>query len=450
MKIAFIHVSRSNENNLSTVLIPTGLLGLADNLQKHGHETEIIHKEIEESENSDFDLIHYLKINNFNLICLDLYYHHQSFSVIEYASYIKQNISNITIVLGGLTATIYAHEIMTEFPFIDFVITGDGERPIVDFAYQFTSQKNWSAVSNLIYRKNNKIMKSQYDYMMNEKDYKSISYSNYSLIKHYELYLRLRLGSLKYREVKQSYYIPGRGCNKNCSFCGASSTVEKHINNRIKPVFKSISSVINDFKRFKRYNITSWSVCYSPTFSEEYYLLLFQRIKKANLRLRLIFDCFNLPSKKFIHAVKETFIEGSVLNLSPFSGSERVRNLNGVGNYSDDSLISVCHQIEKSGLFYSVYFTAGLMYETFGDINLTIRLIKQLRKNFPGIKIISQYIEIEPYSNMIRSSKSEIINNPKCFMDYYRVYKSGKSATYDTRNFTHQEIIDFVYKYNNV
>lgn len=131
---------------------------------------------------------------------------------IEICKIIKQFDDNIKIVIGGNTATLYAEKFI-EYDFIDYVICGDGEIPMLEICKE---EKN---IPNCIYKLNGKVQKNSITYIQNRENSKDIFLSNLDeiLISKEDLY-----------SVPNYYIYTGKGCLMNCCYCGGCLQAQKN------------------------------------------------------------------------------------------------------------------------------------------------------------------------------------------------------------------------------
>src|SRR4030042_2425966 len=63
-------------------LLPMGILGLADLLQRHHISTQIVHLGVEWIEDHDFSILTYIKEKAPRIVAIDLHWNHQRFCLI--------------------------------------------------------------------------------------------------------------------------------------------------------------------------------------------------------------------------------------------------------------------------------------------------------------------------------------------------------------------------------
>ena len=124
---------------------------------------------------------------------------------LEVCEYIKSK-SNITIVLGGPEVAYRARDILENYNFIDFVLSGEGEETYPLLLDVLSDNADLSRVSGLSYRNLGEIIS------IPEKEYTGTPVSPYS-----EEYFNNLNGKITYIETS-------RGCPYRCAFCLSGNT----------------------------------------------------------------------------------------------------------------------------------------------------------------------------------------------------------------------------------
>jgi|SRR5579875_560422 len=220
-------------------LPPVGLLGLADFLRKNGYSAKIVHLGVEKHNHGKIDLGKIIAEDEPAIVGMDLHWHFQTFDVIETAKKIKQLCPDVTIVLGGFTASLFAEEILRTFDCIDFVVRGDAEIPLRDLIGEFHSGKAYHNVPNLAFREGGTIRTNPISYLGDQKILDSLRYTDFTLMKDYPTFvdsfsryvhldsLSENLQMLLMEGRKMFPVFLGRGCVYNCSFCGGRGVHRK-------------------------------------------------------------------------------------------------------------------------------------------------------------------------------------------------------------------------------
>ncbi|MBV1759308.1 MAG: B12-binding domain-containing radical SAM protein [Dethiosulfatibacter sp.] len=126
--------------------------------------------------------------------------------VLQIAETIKIDNSDISIILGGPEVSFESLQTMENYPFIDYIIRGEGELPLHNLIVAMDRQESVEDIPGLTHRVNNSIVDND-----DQKSYVALDDLSYP-------YLESEDFSNQY-----IYYETTRGCPFNCSFCLSSS-----------------------------------------------------------------------------------------------------------------------------------------------------------------------------------------------------------------------------------
>lgn len=460
----FIHIPKKSsyykpmDEFLFINYIPMGIFAMADILNKNNINTRIIHLGLENILNENFSIINFIKENNIKNIGISLHWHYQSFDVIYVSNLIKENCKDTKIVLGGLTASRFAEEILTEYSSIDFIIQGDGEVGIVELVFALQNNAvDFSNISNCIWRKNTKLINNHITYVSNFKAHNTVKgidsadYSALNLLFNYEKYIHYFKIPLFWRnnvsiEENLNFKISGatstfplmigRGCPVNCSFCGGSLSAQKNLCGRTKSIFRDIDLIVNNMKKAIEVGYKSFVVCFDPTPKEDnFFIELFKKIRSEKIFCGMGFESWGLPTDDFIIEFSKTFdMKTSYIALSPESGSEIIRKLNKGHYYSNEEMKNTIEVMSSYKVPIILYFSIALYKETYENILETESLIKSLKKTFKK-DVINYFVlpvQLEPGSPMFENpDKYDLITERKCFKDFYEYHKKPESNPYN-------------------
>jgi len=441
-RICFIHVTRDGYTP-DIKLLPLGLIAIADYLVKNGFDSTIIHLGLEKRLDPSFNLRRFIKENRYLAVLFDLHWHYQAYCVIKTIKDVKRYVRDVKVIVGGFTASFFSDEIMERFGEIDFVVRGDSEVPLMELLRSLRDRKaDFLTIPNLSWRKGAGVIHNCQDYVIDKKMMAGLCFTHFELIRNYEKYIEMfSTGLGEHDKTPVFYYTPGRGCGVNCSFCGGSRISHRIINNRREVALTDTKSAAEDLSKISRYNISKVNVCFDPFPDSTYYIRLFRALSKKNIKLCMDFECFRLPSKKFIDQFARSFNAQSSITISPESGSEKVRIRNKGMYYSNAELFGALAYLHKKKIKAYVSFTAGLPFENRQDIIKTLNLIGLIRSRFKDIEINAEAIAFEPASPWyLYRKKYGIVSNMNTFLDFYKAHKSGSSVGYRTEFFSGDEI----------
>lgn len=130
--------------------------------------------------------------------------------VLETARRIKTRV-NVPILAGGSHVSAMPREMLAE-PVIDFVIRGEGERPLVEFLRTWQTDRNFAKVPNLGYKQDGGLFlnETEDNYALEELPFASLA--------------GLDPQNYLFEKRPMSFVITSRSCPHKCSFCSVHMT----------------------------------------------------------------------------------------------------------------------------------------------------------------------------------------------------------------------------------
>jgi len=431
--------------------LPVGIFALADYLVQHGYSSKIVHLGIEWIEDHHFNIVDFLEENKPGVVALSLHWHHQAYDVMKLAEAIKNKYPDVFIVVGGFTASYYHREILEEFPFVDAVIRGEAEIPLLKLVEKLTKKEgHLQGVPNLTWNKNGEIMENELSYIATEEDLNRLRFTNIRLLNNYETYVNYvghpflwkksfskeqNFSKLSIRS-KTFPLALGRGCPVSCTWCSGSAISQQFITKRTKPVYRSIDKIVDSIKEALEYGYETMYVVFDPfPDKQEFFIDLFAKIREEKITCEMVFECHGLPTRPFIDAFHNTFpTKESFLCISPETGSERLRKIHKHHFYSNKDLLDCLSYLKEINLSTEIFFTYGIPGETPEDLKETIRLKKYIKKTFKNVHCIRVLsIEMEPGAPWyLDPAKYGIINDRPRFRDFYNAHSSKYNQTFSS------------------
>lgn len=327
-------------------------------------------------------------INDFNLVGFSISAFRQFIFAILLSKKIKER-TNIPIVFGGFFVTLYGHLYPEAFKFVDYMVIGDGQVPLLKLINHLKQGTSISAVPNLIYSHNGKLMANPTEYFpiedMLAPDFDGLSISAYK--------------STRFEKNVTLPYQITRGCISRCSFC-----VDRNKYEKIE--FKSYNKVISELREMKqRYSCNKFILCDLTINNSIEYLdgLLGSFIKS---RLNIIWEAYAKIDSRIDKLLLKKIKEAGcfALHFGIESGSDRMLKMMNKGFTSEEAskIIRDAHEFKIN---IHLGFMAGYPHETQQDINRTIEFIRKNRK----------YIYFSRVTEFVLMHGSPIYNNPDSY-----------------------------------
>jgi len=450
-----VHPVLEESRKISYYVMPMGLFSMADYLVKNGYKCRIINMGVEKILNRNFSITDSIKKYNPKVIGIDLHWYVHSFSAIELARLCKE-CSDAKVILGGYTSSFFSKEIIETFPFIDGIICGNGEAPLLEYLRNL-DKGTLDRTPNLTFRRNGKAVCPERLCATDVSVFDKLTYSNVFLMDHWETYLANSAGSspIAYiyiypqKKPKRTFYLSfGRGCSMNCSYCSGNANSWHRFSGLKGAYYRPIEMIIHDLKMLSKLGVDTYCVENYPADNhEDFYIAVFDKIRQENLDIGINFGCWHIPSNRFLDAFSRTFnLEKSCLSISPESGSEYVRGINKGLSYSNAQFFKTVDEIRSRGIYASIHFACGLPGETYAHFKDTLKMFDRLRKT--GFYLSIRAIPIEPGSEMfLNPQKYGIKKLRNSFKDYYMTYKAlfnyqtpSHPLGYETVNFSEEAI----------
>ncbi|HLP46095.1 MAG TPA: amino acid adenylation domain-containing protein [Candidatus Kapabacteria bacterium] len=153
--------------------------------------------------------------------------------------YSRRHGLDIKVVVGGNTASYYWKEIIA-YDFIDYIVRGDGEEPLLKI---FRGEKD---IPNCIYKENGEIIENPITYIQDEKSSSEIYLS------HLDEILIDKPTSL----FGTFFVYTQKGCAMNCLYCGGCNKAQQKAFNRKNVLRRGIEETRKDIIEVKKYTST--------------------------------------------------------------------------------------------------------------------------------------------------------------------------------------------------
>lgn len=412
-------------------IIPVGVIGMANLLRSQGWSLQGLNLPLERMLDTGFRLERWLQeVEPPSLVMIDLHWYEHCFGAVDVARHVRRLLPDAKIVAGGLTATYFAEEILATHPEFDFIIRGDAEVPLATLVGQVCGDTAWdpARVPNLTWREGGRVRNSTEFYTADAPMLDSLDFVGLDWLAHNESY-----GALQYTgggridahrtERKGHWLTIGRGCAFNCIYCGGSKEAHTELAARSGYVMRDPVNVVDDVEQLAASGYKQVSLSLDPaTFPARWWRTFFGKLQARGIRIGIYNEFFQLPSQEFIRLLGETAdLEHTEVAISPLSGNEEVRNLNGK-HYSNERFLRMLGNLEQYQIPIFVYFSLNLPGETVLTFRETIRLARAVGKAYPArlLRMLNPCHTIDPMSPMSRlPGNFKIHVEYNSFKDYY-------------------------------
>ncbi len=415
-------------------LFPMGLISLASFLKKR-HRVGVVNLVLEKALRGDrFDLKSFLRSFESKIVAIDLHWWVHSFDSIELARMCKEINPNCLVVLGGLTSSYFAAEIVRDFPFIDVVVRGDGEEPISVLADSFLEGKSIRHVPNSVVREDGRIYVNDISYVADSLDV--FDFTDVSLLSHWEEHLWLHSRPTNYDPSRgDTVFSPwlciARGCPFNCSFCGGTREAHWLCSKRSGVTLRSPEKVVEDIAFLADIGVRTINFSHGPALvGEKHFFKILDLLRRERIDVNGFMELWQLPSAEFMNGLRKSFSDLS-FRVVIGSGSEKVRQFNrgiSVSNRDFLKLLDVCRRV---GVECFVDFLANLPSETADTFMETLDLMRKLVREKSITNIFFGSCCLEPASPIfLHPKKFGVIADVSDFSSFYSLMRKPHLLPY--------------------
>ena len=310
-------------------------------------------------------------------------------NALKIAKYAKRNIGNCRVVLGGIHPTLMWKQLMMNYPYIDYIVKGEGEETLFDLV----SGKNLRSIEGLVWRSGKQIVENIDRVMIQNLD--KIPFPARDLLNPMKYPARGEgvFNGINLETEPRVPIIFSRGCMGTCTFC-SSWRIWKGYRYRLgRNVADEIESVITDYgaKHFA-----------------------FQDDTLTGNREEIINFCNEIIRRKIMIAIFGTtrvdMVDGKLLRIMRKAGFYEIsygiesgspRMLQKINKKTDLELIkNAVKNTKKAGISVCALMMFGLPGETEKDRLLTRNLLNEIKPEqlgclgvvliFPGTVLYEQ------------------------------------------------------------
>jgi B12-binding domain/radical SAM domain protein len=350
--------------------VPIGMLSIADYLDRHSYRVIIDNLGDRMVRSKTFEAEDHLKTLNAPIYAVGLHFQQHAQGAIEIARLCKALHPGSLVILGGLTATRFHREILEKYSFIDAVVRGEAEKPLLELMRSFEKHGRLTPTSNLSYRdESGEIQVTPLSQVCSDLD--EFEYTRFDLMQ--------PLTSIFDPDFLPRWSLEVcRGCVYNCAICGGSAYSYRTYLGREKPAFRSPAKIVEDIRSLNRQGVHIIGLYQDPRMGgETYWKDLLERLRTGKLEIdRLSLDLLAPADEAFIEAVARTRVPVTV-HICPDSGCEKVRKLLD-RNYSNEELLRTVRLCHKYLIPVTTFFSAGLAGEDRENIGETWELMDRL------------------------------------------------------------------------
>ncbi len=411
-----------------------GMPALADLCLQQGYKTRILDIPLELNLDVKWNPNNYLRNHPAKVYAIDLHWFATSYGAIQTAKLCKASNPQARVILGGSTATVYAHEILETHKVVDAIIRGEAEEPIIKYLQTIEGNPGkLRRVPNLSFReRGGKVRENPITYVAREEDINRLNFTNLTMMEHYKEYL-----SFLERYMPFGIMV-ARGCPFNCPFCTGGRDSLAHYWKRQKTTLRDPALIAEDIAHLAENKLTKEIYfghgIYPST--QKYWLSIFKEVRDRGADIGAHHEVWRLPvSPQVLKAYKRTFNPSCTsIGYSLQAATPKVRRSLGKAlndpthNFTKaqmDGFLKTCNDLRMP---LRLWLTFGSPFQGFTDMFHTLWLLAtQARFRLAWrncTQLLAQPITPSPGSPVSRDpEKFGVKLKLHSFADYYKLHK---------------------------
>lgn len=378
MKIIFVNPPRpARRPYFLAVQMPLNIAYLAAYLREYGFDPEIWDFEVERFTDALFvERLTTVKPQVVGFSCFTptiLSGHHL-------AGLVKKNSPRTITVVGGVHASALPKRTLEEFKNFDYVVVGEGEETLLEFCQKAKDKQNIDGIKGLISREN-----TGFEPRSPISDLDKLPPPARELLK-MDLYKGAANKGFSRGCLNIAEIFTARGCPYECIFCASHLTMNRKV--RFRSIGNICAEISDCIEKYKINHITFLDDTF--TLNHQRVRELCRYLKKNNLTWNATGTRVNTVDKELLEEMAKSGCIGLAFGVE--SGSQRVLNL--IKKGIDLRQVRDAFKWAREAGIPSIeadFIIGSHPDETEEDLNLTKKLIRELRPDILSVAYIVPY-----------------------------------------------------------
>ena len=426
-----------------------GMPALAAAVEGAGRSVELLHTGVEWLEDPSWTIEAEVRATRPRLVGLSLHWHPQTHAVIRAARAIKAADPRVKVLLGGLTATVFADEILSQHPEVDLIIRGDGELPLVRLLGPIDRGGPLEEVPNLSFRSAGRVRHNPIGHVADAASLSQLGFERLDLLRHHRRYIRevaglhyvphhrgarllMRAAQTLFGGSGRYFVLPaGRGCTVACAWCGGGWGAHRAHTGRVGVTQVHPGRLSALIARAVELGFSGVHACFDPhPHDPRHWIEVCERLRLSAVSTELLFESFGLPTDGLLTALARTFSR-RVVAISPESPIEAVRRKVRGFSFTNDELVDAVGRCGRAGVDVMLCFGYGLPGETASALDAVQALVKRCQAVIGRRRLIVRAFPIQmepaaPWSE--QPARFGIEPTRRSFADYLHAHTPGATG----------------------
>ena len=399
-----IHVHPAAKRGTASFLfMPAGVFGLLNECRAAGFEVAALNEPLEISLDRSFSIGTFLRTHAARVFSIDLHWHEHTYGAIEVARAVKAAHPRAAVVLGGMTASLYAESLLARHREIDAVIAGYGEGQLPELLREGALTQRRIIAGKQI------------------PDLNAQEYIARDFLLHHNEYLHCSIHACTPGQQGTTFWLKnGQGCASECSYCGGGRSAQKMIFGNGVLLHRTPERIARDICALDAQGVSMISLTQDPALAgRPHWSAVNANVRAAKRRPGVYFEANGLPSDDFIREFAATFdLQRSAVVLTPLCSDQSVRRRNGK-RFSNEQLHHCLESCYRAGLRTALYFTAGLPFSQALNSANEAQFRSEIQKRFDPLFVFETTLTLDPASGMQRYPERYGVEPRLCSCDDY-------------------------------
>lgn len=422
--LLYIHASATSTQP-AFLFMPAGVIGLLNEARARNLRVAAVNEPLELSIDPAFRLEEFVAGHRASVYAFDLHWHEHAHGAIEAARRVKRVDPDAHVVVGGMTASYFASELLAIEPAIDWVIRGFAEGVLTDLVAAVAAEdpppRGVLARSSL-------------------PDLDAPDQTTLSALVHAHEYTQVAIHQWHPDWTgRLLWYRNGIGCSHGCSFCGGATSSQAAIFGQRRVARRSALRVASDLHELARQGITTVALTQDVSeASDDYQSTLFAAVEERATRIGIYLEANGLPPASFITRFARTFDgEASTIAITPLTEDQHLRRRNGK-RFTNDEMWKTLFLLNEHGVRAAIYYATGIPGDTQPGRARTQYQMTAIQRRFPKTFCTATPLTLDPASPMaVHPERHHIESRLRCLADYVeRTRLRSLGAAYDLAGYT--------------
>ncbi len=402
-------------------IFPLGFKQLQRHLRDRGRRVEIVNLSTLLLRFPEMDLATFARALDVKLLGLDLHWMVTVQGCLAVAEELKRLRPDIPILLGGISATYYAGELI-RLPFVDMVMRGyDTLEPVQRLLDAVSSGSAPAGIPNLLWKSGREAIHDN-----------GFTHQPSTIGCGIDWSTSVQDATAGLMPIREILSHQNAGCSNDCGWCGGSRNAVRRICGRdLGVVRKSEEEVAYEFGSMGRMREPEKTILYaSGAYNQTRGRLtaLIDHVAEAGLK-SVNYEQFHLPSDEVLERMAAANPQTSI-TLSPESHDLEVATLAGRGVYTNDEMEAwIARALDRGINRIDLWYFIGMPKQDEQSVRKTVDYCEHLLEKFRGQPVMPMVCPMMPFLD----PASTFFENPEAHG--YRVF--ARSAEDHRRIMTH-------------